>query len=339
MKLSFRQIEPFVKNPDAAARVILIYGPDDGLMRERSRTIGQSVVKDLNDPFNVAVLNSDTLVEDSSRLSDEANAISMLGGGRLIRVENASDKITSFVKLYLENPNPNALVILEAGEMTPRSSLRMLCEKSDKAAALPCYVEDERDLARLIRDTLQAEKIVAEGDAVAWLASAITGDRGRARSELEKLIIYKGEDKTPLTLEEAQAVCGDSAASDLDDLVYSVASRQAGKAMNVYGRLMDEGVSFVPILRALQNHFRRLHITRARIDNGTGAEEAMKSLQPVIFFKQEAAFKGQLQSWSLPGLDKVLRRLLDLEADCKKTGIPVETLCAQAMLGIASMRS
>jgi DNA polymerase-3 subunit delta len=33
MKLTFKQIEPFVKNPDRAARVILVYGPDQGLIR------------------------------------------------------------------------------------------------------------------------------------------------------------------------------------------------------------------------------------------------------------------------------------------------------------------
>ncbi len=338
MKLAFRQIEPFVKKPDKAARVILIYGPDDGLMRERSKLISGTIVKDLNDPFNVAVLSSEILIDDPARLSDEANAISMLGGSRLIRVENASDKITTFVKLYLEDPSPESLVILEAGELTARSSLRLLCEKHDKAAALPCYVEDERDITRLVRETLQAENIRAEPDAVAWLATAIVGDRARARSEIEKLVIYKGNDKTPLTLEEAQAACGDSGAQNLDDLVYSVAGRQAAKALNVYNHLMDEGVSFVPILRALQNHFRRLHITKARIEQGDDAFAAMKALSPQIFFKQEAAFKGQLQNWSLPGLDKVLGRLLDLEAECKKTGIPTETLCAQAMLGIASMR-
>jgi DNA polymerase III subunit delta len=338
MKLQFRQIEPFVRKPDPAARVILVYGPDDGLMRERSRLIGQSAVTDLSDPFNVSILSADMLAEDPARLADEANAISMLGDGRLVRVENASDKITTFVKFYLENPNPNTLVVLEAGELTTRSSLRLLCEKMPNAAALPCYVEDERDLARLIRETLQGENIQAEPDAVAWLSSAILGDRARARAELDKLAVYKVNDPSPLTLEQAQACCGDSGAQDLDDLVYSVASRQAAKALDVYNHLVEEGVSFVPILRALQNHFRRLHLTKIRMDQGDDMAAAMKALTPQIFFKQEQAFRGQLQNWSLPGLDKVLNRLLDLEAQCKQTAIPTETLCAQAMLGIASMR-
>ena len=38
-----------------------------------------------------------------------------MGGDRLIRVEDASDKLTPLIKEYLTNPSPHALVILEAG--------------------------------------------------------------------------------------------------------------------------------------------------------------------------------------------------------------------------------
>ncbi|MCK6419216.1 MAG: DNA polymerase III subunit delta, partial [Alphaproteobacteria bacterium] len=61
MKLPFRAIEAFVKSPDPQARAILVYGPDAGLVKERAASMGRSVVADLNDPFNVAVLNAQIL--------------------------------------------------------------------------------------------------------------------------------------------------------------------------------------------------------------------------------------------------------------------------------------
>ena len=42
MKLVFKQIEPFVAAPDPAARVILVYGPDQGLMKERSTRMAKT---------------------------------------------------------------------------------------------------------------------------------------------------------------------------------------------------------------------------------------------------------------------------------------------------------
>lgn len=338
MKISARQIDAFVKNPDKSVRVILVYGPDSGLMKERIKALGKSVVEDLNDPFNVAVLDNDQLVQDPARLSDEASAMSMMGGDRLIRIEDAGDKITALLKEYLENPNDNALVLLEGSDLGPRSSLRKLCESANNAAALPCYVEDERDLARFIRETLQAQNLTIEPDAVTWLSANIAGDRGRARSEIEKLCIYKGSEASPITMADATAACGSAGAQTLDDLVNGVANRQTDKAMKVYQQLLQEGVNFVPIIRSLQNHFRRLHLAKSIIEAGGNAESAMKSLRPPVFFKQADAFRGQLQSWSLSAVSTVLDRLSELEAQCKQTGAPTETLCAQAVLGISASR-
>lgn len=338
MKLTYRQIEPFVQKPDPAALVVLVYGPDSGLMKERAAQIAKSAVADLNDPFNAITMTVEHITADPARLPDEARAISMMGGRRLIRVEDAGDKITPVIKDYLAAPDANALIVLEAGELGTKSSLRALCEKSPAAAAVPCYVEDERDISRLIRESVQAEKKQIESDAVAWLAVNISGDRMKARGEIEKLLLYKGADTGTITLEDARAACGEAGAQGLDDLVYSVGKRDAAAALRVLGQLWAEGTNFIVVLRSLQNHFRRLHITRARIDLGDSAETAMKSLSPPVFFKQEALFRAQAQSWNLKTLTTCLKRLHDLEAQCKQTGIPAETLCAQAVLGLSSMK-
>ncbi len=338
MKLAYRDIEPFVKAPNPAARVILAYGPDNGLMKERASIMGKTVVEDLSDPFNAITLSTDVLSDDPARLTDEAGAISMMGGDRLIRIEDAGDKVTPLVKTYLENPSESALIILEAGELSPRSSLRKLCESAKNAAAVPCYVEDERDLGRLIRETFQAEGVGIDQDAVTWLAANISGDRQKARNELEKLITYKGHDKTPVSIHDVQACCGEAGALALDDLVYATAGHNTLGALRTFNQLMEEGVSFVVILRSLQTHFRKLHLTKTKAEKGESIESAMKTLSPPIFFKQQNAFKAQVNRWSENGISKVLQKLMALEAQCKQTGAPVETLCSQAVLGISKSR-
>jgi DNA polymerase-3 subunit delta len=338
MKLSFREIEPFVAAPNPAARVILIYGPDDGLMRERAKRIGQSVVPDLTDPFNVAILNANSLDDDPSRLMDEAYAISMMGGDRVIRIENAADFLTPLIKSYLEKPNERALVILEAGELGTKSSLRALCEKAKNAAALPCYVEDEKDLGRLIRETIQASNLRIDNDAVSWLAANISGNRMKVRSELEKIILYKGAEPGAISLKDVMEICGAAAAQSLDDLIYGAAGGNPQAALKAFQILTDEGMADIAMLRALQNHFRKLHLTKARLQEGDSLEVILKTMSPPIFFKQEPLFRAQVQRWSLPNLERILFRLADLEAQTKQTGAPVETLCAQAILSISAVR-
>lgn len=338
MKIQFRQLEGFVKSPDKAARVILVYGPDQGLAAERCATIGKTVVADLNDPFNVAVISPNILAEDPARLADEAGAMSMMGGDRLVRIEDGSDKITTLLKAYLTDPSPTALILIQAAELSPRSSLRKLCESAKNAAAVPCYVEDERDVSRFIRETLQAEKISIAADAVMWLAANVSGDRAKVRSEIEKLITYKGDEQTPVSLTDAQAACGAAGAQGFDDLIYAVAGRNAAAALKAFHTLQEEGTAFIAILRSLQNHFRRLHVTKSYIQDGLETDMAMKKLAPPVFFKQAPQFKGQLNSWSLPMLNMILARLSELEAQCKTTGAPVDTLCSQAILAISKTR-
>jgi DNA polymerase-3 subunit delta len=334
MKLAFRQIDPFVKQPDKVARVILVYGPDDGLMRERTKSMGITVVADLNDPFNAVTLDNKMLVDDKARLNDEAHAQSLMGGARLIRVENADDKITPVIKDYLTNPSPHNLVILQAHELGPRSTLRLLIEKANNAAAVPCYIDDERSISGIIRDALTAQGYRIAPDAASFLASASLGDRARVRSEIEKLITYMGDIKN-VTLDDVQACSGATGLKSADDLVYACAGGQTEAALSAYDYIIGEGESFIRPLRALQNHFRKLHGARVKLDGGDSLDVIVKQQQPPIFFKVEPAFRAQIMRWSPAQLEKILLRLATLEADCKKTGVPADILCRQAILAIS----
>ncbi|MCK6418950.1 MAG: DNA polymerase III subunit delta, partial [Alphaproteobacteria bacterium] len=265
-------------------------------------------------------------------------AMSMMGGARLVRIEDAGDVLTPLLRDYLAQPSMANLLIIEAGELGPRSTLRALFEKLPNAAAVPCYVEDERDITRVIRDTVQQAGLRIDGDAVAYLAQTIGGDRARVRAELEKLCTYKGQENTPISLEDAQAACGQGATPSFDDLVYSVAGRQPEAALKALSLLQEEGVGFAPILRALQAHFRRLHLAGRRVDAGEDADHVMKTLTPPIFFKLQPGFSRQVRLWSSGAILNVLARLAALEAQCKQTGFPTDTLCAQAILGISHQK-
>lgn len=336
MKLGWKDIEPFVKKPNPKARAILVYGPDDGLVKERALSMAKASVADINDPFNVALLTGDILSDDPARLSDEANAMSLMGGARLVRVEGASDKHTTILKDYLVNPSAENLVILEAGELGPKSSLRMLFEKSDAAAAVPCYVDDERGVANLIRQTLSENGYTIQADAVTWLAGNIAGDRLRIRMEIDKLMIYMGTQSKNVTLDDAQAACGEAGDQSLDDLIYAVGNGKIDAALRSYNKLIEEGVAVVTILRSLQGHYRRLHYTKSLMASGLDMDEAMRKLQPAVFFKVADSFKSQLRKWPENKLLNIMQRLSSVEAQTKQTGTPVETLCSQVILSLAA---
>lgn len=340
MKIPPRGIDAFVKKPDPGVRAVLVYGPDHGLMQERASLIGKSVVADLNDPFNVAVLRAGLLAEDPARLNDEVFAISMMGGRRLIRIEDAADALTPLLKEYLAKPAADTLVVLMATELGTRSSLRKLFETAPNAAALPCYLADTANVQTLIRQDLQAAGYTIDGDACAWLAQQLTGDHQMARMEIAKLALYMTNMPagTKIALDDAQACCGLGGAKSLDDLVYATGGGNPELALRSFRQMIDEGTPLIVILRSLQSHFRRLHFVHSLMQSGLPPEAAISQLNPKIFFKWEDMFRSQINRWSPSALEGLLNRLAQLEADCKKTGTPDETLTAQAILSLAARR-
>lgn len=337
MKVPPRESDAFARKPAPAALAVLVYGPDEGLARERLDLLTRSVVADIKDPFNVVELTGATLADDPARLRDEAQSISMLGGRRVIRLRGADDKCAGTVKETLAALKPgDNFIVIEGGDLSTRSPLRQLFETADNAAAIGCYVDDQRDTGRVIGDALREAGMTAEPEALAYLSANMLGDRAIIRSEIEKLILYMGKEKR-VTLDDAVACAGNAAALPLDDLARHAASGNFAAADRILDHLLSEGLPAVTILRALQNHFLRLHVTKARLQKGENTAEAMAKLKPPVFFKIKDAFTAQLNGWSALQMEQALGLLSTAEAKSKQTGSEPATLCGRALLAISQI--
>lgn len=337
MKIQPRAIDGFVKKPPANIVAALVYGPDEGLVRERVRTLIKSALGDANDPFALCEFTAAQLAAEPSKLADEARSISMLGGARAIRVQGGGDSIAKIVEETLKNLKSGSnFIVIDAGELGPRSSLRLLFEKLDNAGAVACYVDDERDVARLLADQLKGAGFRISSDALSHIAANVLGDRGVLRAEAEKIMIYMGEQRD-ISLEDAEACIGGSATLSLDGLAKLVAGGQFAQAERILQSVLSEGLPAVTALRTLQNYFLRLHVTKGRIAAGESVDAALAKLRPPVFYKHKDAFIAQTSSWSLAQVEQALLVLQSAEARCKQTGSAPEILCGRALMTLAQM--
>ena len=336
MKIPTGKADPFVKAPPAELRVALIYGPDEGLVRERAATLGATVVADLTDPFLVCNLTGGDISSDPARLADEVAAIALTGGRRLVRVRDAVDGISKAVQTILDGAPGDALTILQAGQLGPRSALRKLAESSDDAAAIPCYADDAGNLERVIRETLSANDVRITSEAAGWLVGRLGSDRAISRGEMEKLALFAGPG-AEIDIDMAMAGVGDSAADSMDELIYAAGDGDSNGVDLYLMRSLQAGGTAVGILRALTNHLMRLEAAGARIAQGEPAPSVLKSLRPPVFYKLERRFQNQLRIWQGDALARGLQLTLDAELQCKTTGLPEDAVCGRALLQIASL--
>lgn len=339
MKLPAARVEAFVVRPDPGCATVLLYGPDLGLVGERARRLGLGVVEDLADPFRVTELEPERLRQEPQLLVEEAQALSLMGGRRLVRVRQAGDGVTAAAKLLLEVADPAAFVLLEGGDLGGSSSLRRAIESAPRAMALPCYRDEGRDLGATVRTVLSEEGLKADSDALHYLVTHLGSDRGVTRQELVKLAQYVGDraDRT-VRLDDVAAVVDDNAALAIDDAVAAALLGEADVEARLL-RLFAEGQRPEAVLRVASMSVLRLLRLATAVEAGSSAAAALDALRPPVHFRAKATMQHALERWRVQGLVDALARLREAEARCRRRQAPTSLICRHALCNLRATPS
>ena len=336
MQIKSHEADRYAAHPPVGLVAALLFGPDSGLVRERAETMAKTVCPNLNDAFQVSELDEAALSADPARLADEAAAISMLGGRRVVRVRGAGNGLAKLFDAFLSAPAGDALIVVEAGDLAKGSALRKVFEEAKNAAALPCYADSARDLAQVVRDAMKGFGLSIAQDAVEEAVSRLGSDRGITRRELEKLALY-AHDQGKVTAADVRAVMGDEADVRAEEVCDAAGEGNWPKLDLSLARLWAEETSPIALIRIALGHFQRLATVKALALRGEPMEGAIKKLRPPVHFSREASFRSQAGRWDEARLLAALDLLLETEVLCKTTAIPAEAVCGRALFNIASM--
>ncbi len=335
MKPAARELDTFIARLPPKIRAVLLYGPDQGLVAERSALVRRQWLDDLGDPLAQTTLSADEVRQDPARLADESQAYSMLGGRRLVRVSDAGDAATTAIASVLELDAVEAPLLVEARDLPASSSLRKLFEKAAQAAAVPCYRAEGEQLQRLIRERLREMGLGADRDVVDYLQTHLGADRGVMSRELEKLQLYLGG-RPEVRLADVEACIGDSSVLELDALLQATATGAPADAVVLTERLLAQRQTPVGIVRALTNHYRRLWTMALEVERGTSLDVVIDGSRPPIFFRAKPGFQRALRRRRAAQLRADLESLAATERACKTTGMPGELLCRRVVLRLAA---
>jgi DNA polymerase-3 subunit delta len=326
-------IDSFLARPDPRRPVVLIYGPDAGLVSERATALLAATSGDNSDPFAVVPLEGDAIASDPGLLQDEARTFGLFGGRRIVRVRAGSRNFAPALEAVLNDP-PNALVLIEAGELRPTSPLRSLCEKSPAAAVIPCYADSERDLLRLVERALKEAGLTIETDAREELMGLLGADRLASRAELDKLVLYaQGEGR--IGLDDVRAIIADASALVLDDAVDAAAAGEREAALTALRKARAAGVSATVVLGAAIRHVVNLHRLRLSLDRGGRPGEIIDNARPKIFFRRKPAFERALARFDSASLEGTIVSLSLANLEARRNFVLADAIAERALLNLA----
>jgi DNA polymerase-3 subunit delta len=332
--LKSSEIDSFVARPDPSRSVVLIFGPDAGLVSERADAIVRASVDDPNDPFALVRLDGDTLASDPARLVDEATTVPLFGGRRAIRVRAGSRNIVAAIEGVLAAPLKDCRVVIEAGDLKRNAALRALCEKAKTGVAIPCYVDGDRDIGRLVDEEMRAADLTIAPDARAALIPLLGGDRRASRAELRKLALYaQGQER--VGIDDVMAVVADASALAVDSLVDAAFAGNLSDVEKEFAKATIAGTNPSTIIGAALRHIERLHALSLEIASGVSASELVRRPQSGIHFRRQDAFAKALSTWSPERLARAMAMLAQASLDARRESDLGETIARRALMLIA----
>ncbi|GAB4361337.1 MAG: DNA polymerase III subunit delta [Oricola sp.] len=335
-ELKAGEVDRFLKNPDPAKVVYLVYGPDRGLVSERAEILAKSTGVDLSDTFSSIKLDANELAGDPARLIDEAYTVAMFGGDRLIWIRNAGNQkeVAANIETILRNPPEAVKLVVEAGDLKKGTGLRAVVEKSPAGITLPCYADNADALNTLIDSTFSATGQRLSLDARRYIQEHIGGDRRASRGELEKLALYGlGEDE--ITLDMARACIGDASSTTYDDVVDAVMTGKLAEFDEAMQAFIAAGSNPQPLLAAAIRQFQQLDLLRAEMDKtGRPASAVVAAAKPPVFFARRKTVELALSRWTAQGIRHALRRLQDCVLESRANAALTVPVARTALLAI-----
>lgn len=332
MKASKASIGRAVDQPDGKIRFYLFHGQDES----QSRALAQRLAEALG--ASKFEIGAGAIKSDPASLVDEASALSLFGGKRVIWIEPATKDIEEAVAAMLDAPSTESPVIAIAGSLTKASPLLKLAEASPVGLAYASYIPEGQDAVRVVADLGRRFGLKVSPPVAARLADSAGNDQAIVAQELQKLALYVGASpEAPKELDHSalDAVGADSAEGDFQRLADLALEGNIDELSDELSRLPSGGSQAIPVIRSLQRRLLMLAPARARIERGERLDAVMTSLGRSLFWKDKARIERMLGTWSAGGLATAAERAGQLERSLMFAKAPDREALGEELLAIA----
>ena len=274
MKLAGAEASRFLAKPDPNRAGLLIFGADTmRVALKRQEAIAALIGPQGEAEMRLTRIQAADLRKDAALLDDATRAIGFFPGPRVAFVEDATDGLTATLETALKEWRAgDAQIVVTAGDLKAKSTLRTLFEKHLNATAIVLYDNPptrEEIEAELAKAGLKQFASTAMAD-LTTLAREL--DPGDFRQTLEKIALYKFNDPTPLTPAEIHALAPATVEAEVDDLLAAVADQQPRLIGPLLRRLEGQGILPVTLCIGALRHFRSLHVAASDPGADGGAD-------------------------------------------------------------------
>jgi DNA polymerase-3 subunit delta len=324
--------------------LLLLWGDDAGALRQAAEAaIAQSGL-DPNDPFGSDKLTLTDIAGDPPRLPTLATTIPFGASKRLItlggltgneRAEEIS-ALTDAVKATLQGPLEGCFIVLAVPKhLEKKSPLVKATEAHPNALAVRFYTDAARDLSSYLQNAFKAAGARVQSEAIMLLAQHLGADRDIAAREVEKLVLYAGEEE--ITPEHVRACVAGAIPIDVFRLAEAVASRDRPLTDRLTQNLIAQGEDLNGAFMAVVRHLDGLKAAQTLIKEGASETDVLTRTGKIRAPNDaKQAFLRQINTYPAGRLATLPAYAIDTLAAARSGLFASQLPLARAILALAS---
>ena len=311
----------------------LVYGPNEGLVRECIKEIKRLYLKE--NEFEDIQINAKDIDDDPLIIDQSINTISMFSEFKVVLVNSIKDKHIKILESVMQSAPDKTLFIIKENNLTTASKVRKFFDKDPTYFSIACYDDDGKDLMKSINTFAEKNSLVFNRDVKNYLLENLSSDRMINQNELEKIHLYYSKSKDSIELNDVKFLLNDSSSQNLQKMSQTVMYGKTGRSSDVLNKILTEGTNPIAVIRSLIIYLKRIQATKIHMKRGADFEVAIKNLKPPVFWKEKDSFKIHCQKWPLKIIEKNLSDLLDAEVQCKSDSNLAKIICERFITEIS----
>lgn len=253
------------------------------------------------------------LEDNLDNIIEEASMISLFGDTKLILINATFKEDIDVDKLeeYLKHYNNNTYIVFIANDKV--DTRRKLYKLIDKYGSIEEVNSDNNYIRSYIKEYIKDYKID-----INYFLSKVSDNLDNIKNELDKLMLYKMEDKN-ITNKDIDDLVIPNIEEDIFALTDSVITNNIDKSITLYNKFMDKNYEPIYIIGLLGNQFTLLYQVKKLYNMGKSNND-IASILGVHPYRVKLAIQNSYY-YTEEDLIKYIYKLGNLDKDIKTGNI------------------
>jgi len=283
------------------------------------RLLNDEIKNIINDSPNVTYI--DYLTNDFSNIIEEASYFTLFNEVKYLIVKNAdffgSDKLkdndNELLLAYLENPNPNTVLIFC---ISGKIDMRKVGAKKIKEKYTIKIIADLKpyEVSKRIDEYLKRKKYVYEKRVINYITSVCLNNYDLVCNELEKIDLYYNDTKN-IDINDLEKIVSKVNEDNNFKLVDAVVSKNLSRAMKILDDLKIMKVEPTLLISLIAREYRIMYNSKVLMQSGQSNIE-IGTLLGLQDWQVEKALKNSYE-FTIRELEDTLLKLFDTDLNTK----------------------